>query len=86
MDLKYSVLTFEIGTMQDIDLCGLYAGEPAIYNAGGLCQGLCTDLIHDPNNFNTAYFEIEFLRVFVECVYFLLPTSYLLRLSPFAPY
>lgn len=50
----------------DIDLCGLYAGEPAIFLEGGSCTGLCTDLIHDPTNFNTAYFEIEFLRIFTE--------------------
>ncbi|KAF8314470.1 hypothetical protein DL93DRAFT_2058083 [Clavulina sp. PMI_390] len=52
----------------DIDLCGLYAGIQSIFNAGGLCQGVCTDLIQNASYWNTAYFEIEFLRIFVECV------------------
>jgi len=50
----------------EIDICGLYAGEPKVYNAGGLCQGLCTSLVQNPRNYDQAYFEIEFLRVFVE--------------------
>jgi len=50
----------------EIDICGLYAGEQGIYNSGGLCQGLCTALVQNPRNYDQAYFEIEFLRVFVE--------------------
>ncbi|KAF8311950.1 hypothetical protein DL93DRAFT_2082589 [Clavulina sp. PMI_390] len=50
----------------DIDLCGLYAGLPNIFNANGLCSGKCVDLINNPSNWNTAYYEIEFLRVFTE--------------------
>ena len=55
----------------EIDLCGLYAGVLGVFNRDGLCQGLCTDLIHNPRNYDTAYFEIEYLRVFTQLSLFL---------------
>jgi hypothetical protein len=50
----------------EIDICGGYAGVPGIFNSGGLCQGLCVDLVSNPRNYDTAYFEIEYLRIFTE--------------------
>ncbi|KAF8336553.1 concanavalin A-like lectin/glucanase domain-containing protein [Cantharellus anzutake] len=47
-------------------VCGLYAGAPEVFNSGGLCKGSCSDLVRDPRNYDQAYFEIEFLRVFVD--------------------
>lgn len=46
----------------DITICGNFAGIPSIFNPG--CQGNCTDLVQDPSNYNTAYFEIRYLTFF----------------------
>ena len=35
-----------------------------MYSANGLCPGQCVDVIKDPNTYNSAYFEIQFLKVF----------------------
>jgi len=48
----------------DIDICGAFAGAPSVYSANGLCPGQCVDVIKDPNTYNSAYFEIQFLKVF----------------------
>ncbi|KAF8336995.1 concanavalin A-like lectin/glucanase domain-containing protein [Cantharellus anzutake] len=50
----------------DIDICGAFAGASNVYNAGGLCPGQCVDVIKDPNTYNSAYFEIQFLKVFAQ--------------------
>ncbi|KAG9083492.1 hypothetical protein FS749_005993 [Ceratobasidium sp. UAMH 11750] len=46
----------------DITLCGNFAGSPQIFQ--GTCQGVCTDLIKTPSNYNNAYFDISYIRVF----------------------
>ncbi|KDN46851.1 hypothetical protein RSAG8_03928, partial [Rhizoctonia solani AG-8 WAC10335] len=46
----------------DITLCGNFAGAAATFQA--TCSGVCTDLIKTPSNYNNAYFDINYLRVF----------------------
>ncbi|KAL5532313.1 hypothetical protein ACEPAF_5882 [Sanghuangporus sanghuang] len=46
----------------DITLCGNYAGSASVYEE--TCSGTCTDLIQEPSNYDTAYFEINYVRVF----------------------
>ncbi|TDL22536.1 hypothetical protein BD410DRAFT_207110 [Rickenella mellea] len=46
----------------DISICGNFAGIPSVFNPS--CPGLCTNLVGTPSNYNTAYFEIAYLRVF----------------------
>lgn len=46
----------------DITLCGNFAGAASTFQA--TCSGVCTDLIKTPSNYNTAYFDIAYLRVF----------------------
>jgi len=46
----------------DITLCGNFAGAPAIFQA--TCSGVCTDLIKTPSNYNNAYFDISYVRIF----------------------
>ncbi|KAF9511049.1 glycoside hydrolase family 16 protein [Hydnum rufescens UP504] len=49
----------------DIDICGAWAGVASVYNSGG-CTGNCVDLLKNPTNYDTAYFEIKSLKVFTE--------------------
>jgi len=46
----------------DITICGNFAGAADVFNPS--CPGLCTDLVQDPTNYNTAYFEISYVHVF----------------------
>jgi len=46
----------------DITLCGNFAGQPNVFSQ--TCSGTCLDLIPIPTNFDTAYFEISYMRVF----------------------
>lgn len=46
----------------DVDICGNFAGDPAVFTQ--TCQGTCTDLVQVPSNYDQAYFEISFLKVF----------------------
>jgi len=46
----------------DITLCGNFAGAASTFQA--TCSGVCTDLIKTPTNYNDAYFEISYIRVF----------------------
>ncbi|KAB5591391.1 hypothetical protein CTheo_5182 [Ceratobasidium theobromae] len=46
----------------DITLCGNFAGAASTFQA--TCSGVCTDLIKTPTNYNNAYFDIAYLRVF----------------------
>ena len=48
--------------LQDITLCGNFAGEATVF--AETCSGTCTDLIQDPKNYNNAYFEVSYVRVF----------------------
>lgn len=63
-------------TCQDITICGNFAGEPSVFNPS--CSGLCTDLVADPSNYNDAYFEVSYLRIFTKCAF-----PCLKRLLPF---
>ncbi|KAG9119430.1 hypothetical protein FRC07_005550 [Ceratobasidium sp. 392] len=46
----------------DITLCGNFAGAPETFQK--TCPGVCTDLIKTPSNYNHAYFDISYIRVF----------------------
>ncbi|KIK98984.1 glycoside hydrolase family 16 protein [Paxillus rubicundulus Ve08.2h10] len=48
----------------DITLCGDFAGNAAIFNQ--TCSGVCYNdyVIGSPSNYNNAYFEIGYVRVF----------------------
>jgi len=46
----------------DITLCGNFAGAATIFQA--TCSGVCTDLIKTPSNYNDAYFDISYIRIF----------------------
>jgi uncharacterized membrane protein YgcG len=46
----------------DISICGNFAGLPSIFNP--TCPGLCTDMVATPSNYDNAYFEISYIRVF----------------------
>ncbi|KAG8710210.1 hypothetical protein FRC09_000240 [Ceratobasidium sp. 395] len=46
----------------DITLCGNFAGAPQTFQT--TCSGVCTDLIKTPSNYNNAYFDISYIRVF----------------------
>lgn len=46
----------------DVDICGNFAGDPAVFTQ--TCQGACTDLVQIPSNYDQAYFEISFMKVF----------------------
>lgn len=45
----------------DTTLCGDWAG--ATYSAGG-CPGTCAQRVTNPSNFNEAYWEVNYVRVF----------------------
>jgi len=44
----------------DIDICGSYA----IPEFNATCSGNCLDLVADPSNYDDAYFELSYVRVF----------------------
>jgi len=46
----------------DITLCGNFAGQPNVFSQ--TCSGTCLDLVPIPTNFDDAYFEISYMRVF----------------------
>ncbi|KAI5115196.1 hypothetical protein M0805_000710 [Coniferiporia weirii] len=46
----------------DITLCGNFAGEPTVF--AQTCSGTCTDLVKTPSNYDDAYFEVQYVRVF----------------------
>lgn len=46
----------------DTTICGNFAGAPDVFNP--TCTGTCTDLVANPANYNDAYFEISYVRVF----------------------
>ncbi|KLO18229.1 hypothetical protein SCHPADRAFT_913229 [Schizopora paradoxa] len=48
----------------DTTICGNFAGAADIFNPS--CTGTCTDLVADPGNYNDAYFEVSYVRVFTK--------------------
>ncbi|KZV68141.1 glycoside hydrolase family 16 protein [Peniophora sp. CONT] len=48
----------------DIDICGVFAGAPAVFNATCPNMGSCTDLIGTASNYNNAYWEINYVKTF----------------------
>jgi hypothetical protein len=46
----------------DTTICGNFAGAADVFNP--TCSGTCTDLVATASNYNNAYFEIAYVRVF----------------------
>ena len=46
----------------DITICGNFAGAASVFDQ--TCSGTCTDLVATPSNYDDAYFELSFIRVF----------------------
>ncbi|EJD00486.1 uncharacterized protein FOMMEDRAFT_127141 [Fomitiporia mediterranea MF3/22] len=46
----------------DITICGNFAGQPNVFSQ--TCSGNCLDLVQTPSNYNNAYFEIGYIKVF----------------------
>jgi hypothetical protein len=47
----------------NIDICGAYAGNGAVYNSTG-CSGVCTDMVKTGSNYDDAYWEINYVKTF----------------------
>ncbi|OCB91539.1 hypothetical protein A7U60_g1217 [Sanghuangporus baumii] len=47
----------------DITICGNFAGAADVFTTTG-CSGVCTDLVANPQNYDDAFFEISYIRVF----------------------
>lgn len=47
----------------DVTICGNFAGAADVFTTTG-CSGVCTDLVANPRNYDNAYFEISYIRVF----------------------
>ncbi|KAI5115817.1 hypothetical protein M0805_005589 [Coniferiporia weirii] len=48
----------------DITICGNFAGLSQVFSQ--TCSGTCTDLVPIPSNYDNAYFEISYIRVFAQ--------------------
>ncbi|KAG8779182.1 hypothetical protein FRC12_024596 [Ceratobasidium sp. 428] len=48
----------------DISICGAWAGEPTVFQSTCPNQGSCVDLVRNPANFNNAYFEVSYVRIY----------------------
>ncbi|KAH8113075.1 concanavalin A-like lectin/glucanase domain-containing protein [Phellopilus nigrolimitatus] len=46
----------------DITICGNFAGQPGVF--AQTCSGNCVDLVQTPSNYDNAYFEISYIKVF----------------------
>ena len=46
----------------DITICGNFAGAASVFTQ--TCSGTCTDLVPTASNYDNAYFEMKFIRVF----------------------
>lgn len=46
----------------DITICGNFAGQAATF--AQTCSGNCLDLVQTPSNYDNAYFEISYIKVF----------------------
>jgi len=48
----------------DISICGVWAGEPTVFQSTCPNQGSCLDLVRNPRNYDTAYFEVAYVRIY----------------------
>lgn len=46
----------------DITICGNFAGASNVFSQ--TCSGSCLDLVQTPSNYDNAFFEISFIKVF----------------------
>lgn len=49
----------------DTTICGNFAGQPNVFSQ--TCSGTCIDLVQIPENYDTAYFEISYIKLFEQC-------------------
>ncbi|QRV79827.1 glycoside hydrolase family 16 protein [Ceratobasidium sp. AG-Ba] len=48
----------------DISVCGSWAGETSVFQSTCPNQGSCLDLVRNPRNYDTAYFEVAYVRIY----------------------
>ncbi|KDN37330.1 hypothetical protein RSAG8_10218, partial [Rhizoctonia solani AG-8 WAC10335] len=48
----------------NISICGAYAGSTSVFEATCPNQGSCLDLVRNPRNYDNAYFEISYVRIY----------------------
>ncbi|KAG8678237.1 hypothetical protein FRC08_017951 [Ceratobasidium sp. 394] len=48
----------------DISICGAWAGEANTFQSTCPNQGSCLDLVRNPANYNNAYFEVAYVRIY----------------------
>ncbi|CAE6462578.1 unnamed protein product [Rhizoctonia solani] len=48
----------------NISICGAYAGSASVFEATCPNQGSCLDLVRNPRNYDNAYFEIAYVRIY----------------------
>ncbi|CAE7181777.1 unnamed protein product, partial [Rhizoctonia solani] len=48
----------------NISICGAYAGSTSVFESTCPNQGSCLDLVRNPRNYDNAYFEISYVRIF----------------------
>ncbi|QRW21843.1 peptidyl-prolyl cis-trans isomerase, cyclophilin-type protein [Rhizoctonia solani] len=50
----------------NISICGAYAGATSVFESTCPNQGSCLDLVRNPRNYDNAYFEIAYVRIYSE--------------------
>ncbi|CAE6360503.1 unnamed protein product [Rhizoctonia solani] len=48
----------------NISICGAYAGSTSVFESTCPNQGSCLDLVRNPRNYDNAYFEISYVRIY----------------------
>lgn len=48
----------------DISICGSWAGDASVFQSTCPNQGSCLDLVRNPRNYDTAYFEVAYVRIY----------------------
>ncbi|KAL5631136.1 hypothetical protein ACGC1H_006839 [Rhizoctonia solani] len=48
----------------NISICGAYAGSASVFESTCPNQGTCLDLVRNPRNYDNAYFEISYVRIY----------------------
>ncbi|KAG8758153.1 hypothetical protein FRC11_004041 [Ceratobasidium sp. 423] len=48
----------------NISICGAFAGAASVFESTCPNQGSCLDLVRNPRNYDNAYFEISYVRIY----------------------
>lgn len=59
----------------DISICGAWAGQADTFQATCPNQGSCLDLVRNPRNYDTAYFEVAYVKIYSDGSSSTTPTS-----------